>query len=733
MGLFMRGAAAPRMWRYCWSGVFFLALFWAVSPFAFAQYSSTGLSGLIHMPDGRMLPDGTLAAGYTYARPYSAPYVTSQFLPFLQVSGRYTRIHGDDTSQRPGWEGYGDNKDKSAGFKLRLMPENAFGTSWIPEISAGMDDFHGTQLFRSEFIAASKRFDLGLGSIDGTVGYGRKRISGLYGGARFRLNSLPAWALVAEYDRTDYDDGGRFRHTGMPARRTGAWGGALEYSWGPLSLQAGRMHGQTVYNVSLSVPLQTREFVPKIHEAGPFAGGHWASTLPRPTAAQWHESERWRLGLVQALHTEGLRDVRLAWRDGTLAMSFSGARYRYASRGVGRAAALAMAYAPIETQRLEITWETRGLAGMTWEFYDVSVLQRYFAGLASRAQMAHSMNLRYADPSGRSEAARASDLDETLNDLARQQTGGLHFSRSLLNLSASTMSQSVFSLNPYFYAHFNDPSGAFKYDAGISLDADVNLARGWWLRGSIVGSLYENVTDVQQKSNSLLPHVRSDVAEYRRGSRVKLDRLTLNRYWHPATRTYVRASAGLYEEMFGGFGAQGLYLSPGGRFAWDLSVDAVRQRDYKGTGFQNYETVTAIASMHYKVHGFEGLTATVRAGRFLARDHGARFELSRQFRSGLELGAWYTRTNGNDITSPGRPGSPYYDKGVFLRIPLSTVTTRDSAAHASFSLSPWARDVGQMVESPDDLYQTMRRSWLDNALESDGLRSFADVINEDKP
>ncbi|HLS52321.1 MAG TPA: YjbH domain-containing protein, partial [Burkholderiaceae bacterium] len=642
--------------------------------------------------------------------------------------------HGDDISDRPGWEGYGDYKDKSAGFKLRLLPENAFGTTWLPEVSAGIDDFHGTQLFRAEFVAATKRLDMGWATVDATVGYGRKRIAGLFGGARFRLKQLPSWALVAEYDRTDYRNDRRFAYTGQPSRRTGAWGAALEYNWQGLHFQVGRMHGQTVFNVALSVPLDgKRELIPNIDETGPFAGGLWANARPRPTAQQWHDSNEYRLGLLQALHAEGLRNVRFAWRDGTLAMSFSGDRYRWASRGVGRAATLAMAYAPIETKRLEITWEVNGVAGMVWEFYDVSVLQRYLAGTASRAQLAHSLNLRYASPTGRSEAARANDVDATIQALARERGRGFYYGQSLLGFSASTYGQTSFTLNPYFHAHLNDPNGAFRYDTGLSLDANINLARGWWLTGGIRGSVHETVTKSSQASNSRLPHVRSDVTEYRRAARVKLDRLLLNRYWQAAPRTYFRASAGLYEEMFGGVGVQGLYLSPGGRFAWDFSLDAVRQRNYKGTGFKNYKTVTAIGSMHYKVHGFEGLTATVRVGKFLARDVGVRFELARQFRSGVELGVWYTRTDGKDITSPGRPGSPYHDKGVFLRIPISTLTSRDTAAHADARISPWARDVGQMVESPDDLYLLMRRSWLNNALESDGLRSFADVPGEDQP
>lgn len=697
------------------------------------HYSSMGLSGLIHMPDARMTPDGTLAIGYSHAKPYSSVYLTAQALPFLQASARYTRIHGYSLRDRPGWEGYGDYKDKAAAFKLRLLPENFQNHGWIPELAIGADDFHGTSLFKSHFIAASKRVDLPWGYVDGTLGYGRHRIDGLYGGARMGLNALPGWSVVAEYDRTRYGYDRQFYQTGVPERRTGAWGGALEYRYGPLGLQVGRMHNQNIFNVSLSFPLQQREYAPKINESGPFAGGLWASTEPRPTAAQWLDSEHWRLELLKALHAEGLRNVQAAWRDGTLALTVSGDRYRYASRGVGRAVLIALAYAPIETERLEITWAHRGMDGMTWEFNNVPLLERYFSGLASRQQLAHSLTLRYAYPGGRSEAARANDIDQTLQDLARQQQGRFRFGRNLLSVSASTPSQTVLSINPYVFTYFNDPSGALKYDAGLTFNAQFNLARSLWLDASVLASLKENVSDVSRDSNSRLPHVRSNIAKYRKAARVKLRRFVLNKYWQPAPRTYVRASAGLYEEMFGGVGMQALYLNRGGRFAWDVAVDAVRQRNYKGTGFKNYQTVTAIASMHYRLPVFEGVTATVRAGRFLARDRGLRFELSRTFKSGIELGVWYSRTNANDITSPGRPGSPYHDKGVFLRIPLGSLTTRDTAEVSEFRLAPWTRDGGQMVESPDDLYQTMRQQWFDNSHDADGLRSFNDVIGEDPP
>jgi len=136
-------------------------------------------------------------------------------------------------------------------------------------------------------------------------------------------------------------------------------------------------------------------------------------------------------------------------------------------------------------------------------------------------------------------------------------------------------------------------------------------------------------------------------------------------------------------------------------------VDTLKQRDVKGDfHFRDYTTTTALLAYHYRIKKY-GLTFTLRGGRFLAKDEGYRFEFARRFRSGFKVGAWYTITNGHDETGPGSPGSPYYDKGVFMQIPLNTMLTRDTRAKGGFSLAPWTRDVGQMVHSPGDLYEIM--------------------------
>jgi membrane-associated phospholipid phosphatase len=167
-----------------------------------------------------------------------------------------------------------------------------------------------------------------------------------------------------------------------------------------------------------------------------------------------------------------------------------------------------------------------------------------------------------------------------------------------------------------------------------------------------------------------------------------------------------------------------LYLPTDGRWALDLDANWVKQRDFEGWfGTRDYSTVTAIASLNYRMA--QNVTGTLRAGRFLAKDEGVRAEVKRRFASGFEVGLWYTVTNGNDITSPGSPSDPYYDKGIFMAMPLDTMLTRDTQAIAGFALAPWTRDVGQMVVSPADLYRMLERPVL-AMHRHDGLVRFGD-------
>ncbi len=395
---------------------------------------------------------------------------------------------------------------------------------------------------------------------------------------------------------------------------------------------------------------------------------------------------------------------------------------------MGRAVRTALYYAPRETRTIKVTYTELDLPVATYEFFDMAALSNYLAGKISRERFREFVLLRSADPHDRiahSEdngtlAAALSD-DAGLSVLLSEDGDVVQLRKqdSLLNR---------FKVAPKLAFYFNDPSGALHYDLSLASNIDRRLGEGLYLNAGIGATVLEDVSEVSQPSNSLLPHVRSDVADYKRGNRVKLFKAVLNQYYKPATNWYARASAGLYEEMFAGVGGQLLFMPPDKRWAVDLSVDAIRQRGFEGWfGMRDYQNVTSLASLHYRLP--YGITATARAGRFLAKDNGVRLEFKRRFRSGMEIGAWYTYTNGNDITSPGKPMAPYHDKGIFFSIPLDSMLTLDSRSKGNFSISPWTRDVGQMVASPGDLYGMVEGS--EQQLQAfDGLGNFAEHPSE---
>src|SRR5690606_10084947 len=126
----------------------------------------------------------------------------------------------------------------------------------------------------------------------------------------------------------------------------------------------------------------------------------------------------------------------------------------------------------------------------------------------------------------------------------------------LASLRGENVAGGFLAVRPSLSAYLNDPAGAFKVGLAAVASYDRRIAERTFLTAETRLTLYENVSDVTQPSNSTLPHVRSDVAEYKRASKFKLTRLVANRFYHPRNRVYGRLSAGIYEEMFSGVGGQ---------------------------------------------------------------------------------------------------------------------------------------------------------------------------------
>lgn len=673
---------------------------------AYADASATGQSGLIQMPDARVEPEGVWRLGISDADPYLAGWSSLSVFSRFEFNGRFTRI--DDVPGFSGNTDYGAYKDKAFDAKALLWRESAY----VPAVAVGAQDFTGTRLFRARYLALSKR----LGDADFTLGYGAQRIEGVFGGLRY----TPTWhrrlALLIEYDANRYTDDYQAALSGAD-RRDGGVSCGIEYRFGWLTTQLSVQDGKTGANVYLSVPLMRTEFVPKIHEPAPPAVEPSGQTL-----AMWRSNPAAALPLLQRLHAAGFAGVSARLDGDRLVLTLTHPRISLVGRAVGRAARIALSAGPDDMRALAIIYTRDDMPLLTYVFADPEQLRRFFRGdtdeAALRDQVAihpwpAAVDLRREDTA--LEGPRAPAIETRYGEDGH-----------LLILEQRDSFLSGFYVVPFnARIFFNDPSGAFRYDTFATVNYFQRLAPGWFADAAARFTLSEDVSEMTQFSNSTLPHVRSDIVEYRRdGDRLRMESLLLNRFARLTQPLYLRASAGYYEEMYAGVGTQLLYLPADASWAFDVSVDALRQREPgESFGFRDYRTVTALGALHYRF-AQRGVTLSARFGRFLARDAGVRWEFRRRFRSGVEAGAWYTVTDGDDETGPGRPGDPYRDKGLFVSIPLNSMLTRDTRRRADLSVVDFTRDVGQMVRSPGDLYLMLERDLGLNAVDTDAVTQF---------
>ncbi len=667
------------------------------------------------MPSAFTGADGQWSMGYSFDRPYASLWTSVTILPALEFTGTYTSVIG--AAPRFADQGYGRYKDKVIGAKLQLIEEGKYN----PAFSLGKNDIFGTELFKSNYLVASKH----IGSVEFSLGSGTGRINGLFAGARWVPTSYPNWSFVMERDVNNYKNDFRSSTT-FAAKRTPGTNLGLEYRWGWLSLQLANQRSHSSINAMVNIPMNEREFVPKFQEPSYFSP---EKSLERPSAAEWRADPQYKVDLIKALQKQNYQLISTDYESGAFQLRFTNSRISNLGRSIGRAVRTALYFMPRETRTLKVTYTEREIPIATYEFFEISKLQDYLNGRLSRSEFKDFYLLRSADDFEdiHADADQDANLHESLKEpvnfeLLTSDEG------DVVQLRHQDALQNKFKLYPKLGFYFNDPSGALHYNLDAFADYERRLAKGLYFSSSVGATLLEDVSKVQQPSNSLLPHVRTDVADYKRGSKMKIYRSLINQYLKPGADWYGRLSAGIYEEMYAGVGGQLLYAPAAKRWAADISVDSLKQRDYQGFfGFRHYSTTTALASIHYRFP--YGVTTTMRAGRFLAGDTGARFEVKRRFKSGMEFGAWYTLTNGHDITNPGTPSSPYNDKGIFFKIPLSAMLTTDSKSSPNFSLSPWTRDVGQMVSSPGDLYELQESVSRDMGT-FDGLGDFAERVDE---
>jgi hypothetical protein len=258
-------------------------------------------------------------------------------------------------------------------------------------------------------------------------------------------------------------------------------------------------------------------------------------------------------------------------------------------------------------------------------------------------------------------------------------------------------------LYPQFRQALFDPNQPFGVQFLGVASASVELARGLSLGGSLEASLYDNF-DVTRASDSQLPHVRSDFVKYFTQGKNGIGYLAANYRFRLAPNVFAVARAGYLEGMFAGGGGEVLWRPEGARWALGADIYQVWQRDFDRLfGLQHYHQTTGHVSLYYDSPWY-GLNFELRAGQYLAGDRGITFQVTRRFSTGVEIGAFMTKTN----VSAARFGEGSFDKGIIIRIPLGWITPMESQSMIAVDLRPVQRDGGQVLAADATLYEETR-------------------------
>lgn len=260
-------------------------------------------------------------------------------------------------------------------------------------------------------------------------------------------------------------------------------------------------------------------------------------------------------------------------------------------------------------------------------------------------------------------------------------------------------------ISPQLRQELFDPNNPFAVQLTAAVTGSVQLLPGLSVNGEAETSLFDNF-NIDRQSDSSLPHVRSDFLKYFAQGKTGIGEFDAAYRLRVTPSIFATAKAGYLESMFAGGGGEVLWRPEGQR--WALGADAyeVWQRGYDRLfDLQKYHVFTGHISLYYASPWHE-LNFMLSAGQYLAGDRGLTFQVTRRFSTGVEIGAFFTKTN----ISSQQFGEGSFDKGIIIRIPLGWALPIETQGQWGIDLRPVQRDGGQRLSGDATLYEETRRT-----------------------
>jgi hypothetical protein len=250
-----------------------------------------------------------------------------------------------------------------------------------------------------------------------------------------------------------------------------------------------------------------------------------------------------------------------------------------------------------------------------------------------------------------------------------------------------------------------DPDNPFAIQLMAAADASFQPLPGLSFNGEVETSLYDDFNTGRQ-SESSLRHVRSDFLKYFAQGKTGIGKLDSEYRFRLSPNIFGIVKAGYLESMFAGAGGEVLWRPENQR--WALGADAyeVWQRGFdRLLALQDYHNFTGHISLYY-ASPWHQMNFALSAGQYLAGDRGLTFQITRRFSTGVEIGAFFTKTN----VSAQQFGEGSFDKGIIIRIPLGWALPIETQGQWGIDLRPIQRDGGQRLYGDATLFEEGRRT-----------------------
>ena len=643
-------------------------------------------TGLVYMPTARFFPEGYMI----YDRSKSGPYdhFRLNFVPFSWVEA--SLFYNDINTLRYGLQPQRNQSYKDKGFSIRAKLKDQ---GYFPSLAVGLEDFAGTGLWSSEYFVAS--YSYGNFDLTGGLGFGKLGLRDTVPNPLAYLNDSFSYRFFGTKG-----EGGSLNTDSWFAGPASLFGG-LEYLISQkykLSLVAEYSSFDWDKEITYSIYLDSRYREDRFEPSNRFREG-----------SRYNFGLRWKPTRNFQSTIAFTRGNEVSWN-----FSFYGDMSRN-SRPLGLSKDIDQRK-PINNKQkmyLELLnyFNSKGILiqNLNYDESENTLVVKYIQGKKNEEiDVIEEMDLYI-----RGTYAGVREI-VFIPKIGPYDFASVSYDVSGINNISSTYYETEFnpkviypflewSLAPGYKLHIGSPSG-FLFGE-LNATAKTTFVYNKKVEADLVYilPLYNNYDDLgyfADPSENLYP-LRVNVQDYLKQGTEGPEILQIS-YQDSIGDHYFLGIIGNMELMLGGIHFEYLYRKTNSPFAIGADISHVQQRSFEKSFFkyQRYNSNLYNLNTFFYEDNLD-LQFKLSYGKYLAKDVGYTFEVSRKFRNGFTVGGFFTRTN----LSATEFGEGSFDKGIFFSVPINIFSSKNHRG-GSFGdgYRPVTRDGGSKLGTTKNLF-----------------------------